>query len=88
MREVILEAQVVRGVNISMKASALQQLIGSPFPWFSKTLVRWRHLSLPVLLFVVMKSESRASQALISISDRHNWGLVPHVPCPTVLSSM
>lgn len=35
-----------------------------------------------------MKSESQAPRALISISGRHSWGLVPHVPCPTALSSM
>lgn len=70
------------------EASALQQLIDSYFPWLTKTFVRWRHLTLPVLLPVVMKSESRALRALISIFGRHSWGLVPHVPCPTVLSSM
>lgn len=35
-----------------------------------------------------MSSESSAPRALISISGRHSWGLVPHVPCPVVFSSM
>lgn len=71
-----------------MKALALQQLSDLSFPWFTKTFTQWRHLTLAVLLPVVMKTEWRAPRALISISGRRSWGLVPHVLCPTLLSSM
>lgn len=56
--------------------------------WFTKTFAQWGRLTLPVLLSVEMKTESRAPQAIISTSGSRACGLVPHVPCPTVLSSM
>jgi len=68
VREVILEAQVLRDANMSVKALTLQQLIDSSFPWFTKTFVQWRYLTLPVLLPVVMKNEQSTPG-----TDQHLW---------------
>lgn len=67
------------GISISV-------VTDSSLPWLTETVVQWRHLTLPVP--VTMSSESSAPRALISISGRHSWHLVPHVSCPIVLSSM
>lgn len=86
--ELILEARAVRDANMSIKPSALQQLIDSSFPWFTKAFAQWGRLTLPVLLSGEMRTESRAPQAMISIPGSHACGLVPHAPCPAVLSSV
>lgn len=65
---------------------AISVVIDSSLPWLTKTLFQWRHLTPPVP--VTMSSESSVPRALISICGRCSWGLVPHVSCSVVLSSL